>query len=106
MWGDSFAILAAAAACFTTGHTTFSVMPSPQTDPFLLTHRNSLPAAIAAEVVQASTVALSQSGTGTVAHVRGFPDQVDDYPVVVLPLLKSSAFRSAVSRRTQSAAEE
>ena len=50
----------------TTLHTTFSVIPVPQTEPVLFTHRNIRPTLMCAIVVQIFTDALTQSGTGTV----------------------------------------
>ena len=55
-----------AAQLFTTCQITFSVMPSPQTEPFRLTHRNSRPSVIGADVTQMSIADFTQSGTGTV----------------------------------------
>ena len=46
---------ALAANSLTTLHTTFSVMPLPQTEPVLFTQRNSRPVLMSAIVVQTST---------------------------------------------------
>jgi len=46
--------------------TAFTVIPSPQVLPTLLTRRNSLPRSIATAASQSSSSALTQSGTGTV----------------------------------------
>ena len=55
-----------AANSFTTLHTTFSVIPPPQTEPVLVTQRKILPAPISATLAHASIEALTHSGTGTV----------------------------------------
>src|SRR5215831_10408446 len=52
---------------------TFSVMPSPQTEPFRLTHRNSRPFVTGADDAHASTADFTQSGTGTVRMCAALP---------------------------------
>ena len=58
---------------------TFSVIPSPQTDPFLVTQRKIRPWVIAAELSQRSTAALTHSGTGTV-RIEGAESFSEDWP--------------------------
>jgi hypothetical protein len=45
---------------------TFSVMPSPQTEPFLLTHRKSRPSLTGADAAHVSIANFTHSDTGTV----------------------------------------
>ena len=71
--GDSLAIPARPAYSFTRCQITFSVMLSPQTDPFLLTQRNIRPWVIPADLSQTSTAALTQYGTGTVRICAAWP---------------------------------
>ena len=54
------------AQALTTYQTTFWVMPSPQTEPFLRIDRNTLPLRTGALSVQVSTVLFTQAGMGTV----------------------------------------
>jgi hypothetical protein len=71
-----------AANSLTALHTTFSVMPLPQTEPVLFTQRNIRPSLMCAIVVQISTDALTHSGTGTVRMWPTLSDQVDNGPVI------------------------
>lgn len=62
-----------AANSLTTCHTAFSVTPSPQALPALLTRRKSRPASIPAAFVHSSTRPYTQSGTGIVRTRPAFP---------------------------------
>src|SRR5882762_5954774 len=57
----------------TTCHTTFSVIPSPQTVPERQTQRNNLPEVIWAAVNHTSRNCFTHSGTGTVRTCPPFP---------------------------------
>ena len=61
--GANFATLILLADSFTMCQTAFTVIPSPQVLPTLLTLRNSLPRSIAAAASQSSSSVLTQSGT-------------------------------------------
>jgi hypothetical protein len=63
----------ALADSFTMCHTDFSVMPSPQALPTLLTRRNSFPRSIAAVLNQSSSSHFTQPGTGTVRTCPALP---------------------------------
>jgi hypothetical protein len=58
--GDSLAIPARRAFSYTTCQITFSVIPSPQTDPYLVTQRKIDPLVMAADVRQKSTADLTR----------------------------------------------
>ena len=62
-----------AAYCFTTCQTNRSVTPSPQHLPARHTQRNSLPVSSSAAATHASTVALTQAGTGMVRMCPPLP---------------------------------
>ena len=64
--GANFATPMRLADSFTMCQTAFTVMPSPQVLPTLLTRRKSFPRSIAAAASQSSSSVLTQSGTGTV----------------------------------------
>jgi len=64
---------ARAADAFTTYQITFSVMPSLQTDLFLLTQRKIRPSLIDADATQRSIADFTQFGTGTVRIWAALP---------------------------------
>ena len=78
---------ALAAEFFTTCQITFSVMPLPQTVPFLVTQRKTRPPVIEAAANQLSIAALTQSGNGDGPDVGGFAHQIHNGPMV-FPLLQ------------------
>ena len=81
-WGDSSEMPAVAAWFFTTCQITFSEVLSPQTEPFLVTQRNSRRPVIGGDIAQTSTADFTQSGTGTVGMWAALPTKS------VVPLLK------------------
>ncbi len=81
---------ARAAPPLTTYQTTFWVMPLPHTVPFFRIERNSLSISDGSTFRPAVDRRLDPSRYGYGAHVAGFPDQVNDRPVV-LPLLNIAA---------------
>jgi hypothetical protein len=64
---------AVAAQAFTTCQITFSVMPSPHTEPFRLTHRKTLPSVMGAAATQLSIAALTPSTTRLPTGLRRIP---------------------------------
>jgi len=74
------------AQSFTTYHTTFCVMPSPQTVPFLRIERKSLSPEMAALSVQVSPASLNQNWNGNGAHVPSFSNKIDDSPTFLSAL--------------------
>jgi hypothetical protein len=58
---------------FTICQITFSVMLSPQVDPFLMTQRNSRPSVIGAVLVQLSIADFTQSGIAIVRMWAALP---------------------------------
>jgi hypothetical protein len=70
----------------TTCHTTFSVIPSPQTVPDRQAQRNNLPEAIRAAVNHSSRNRFTHSGTGTVRTWPALSDEINDCQTILAPL--------------------
>ena len=104
-WGANAVIPARVAPALTTYQTTFWVMPLPDTPPFFRIERNESPIADGSTCSPAVDRRLYPSWYGYGAHVAGFPDQVDDRPVILALLNVANVQRNDL-RSTQRAAKE